>query len=148
MLGGDGASPRAIQRVFGEHDLALPRRDAAHLRQDFARECVGRDNHPPRDDAATVGCQVMTIGRHRPNPFHPHARIKLNAALQRGANHAADIFERMIRSIAGDEPADEVGANVELLEDLPPRPELDALAVLGGERYFLAHSLFFAVAVG
>jgi hypothetical protein len=38
----------------------------------------------------------------------------------------------MIRSIAGDEPADEVGANVELLEDFPPRPELDALAVLGG----------------
>jgi hypothetical protein len=28
------------------------------------------------------------------------------------------------------------------------RPELDALAVLGGEHDFLAHSLFFAVAVG
>src|SRR4029077_17691186 len=100
------------------------------------------------DDAATIGCHVMTIGRHRSNPFHAHARIQLNATLQRCADHAADIFERMIRSIAGDEPADEVGANVELLEDFPPRPELDALAVPGGEHNFLAHSLFFAVGVG
>ena len=54
----------------------------------------------------------------------------------------------MIGSIVRDEPADEVGANVELLKDFPPRPELDALAVLGGEHYFLAHSLFLALGVG
>jgi hypothetical protein len=149
LLGGDDASPRAIQRVLGEHDLALPRRDAAHLWQQLARERVGRDDHAPGDDAATVGCHVMTIGRNRSNPVHAHARIQLNATLQRCADHAADILERMmIRSIAGDEPTDEVGADVELLEDFPPRPELDALAVLGGEHDFLAHSLFLAVRVG
>jgi hypothetical protein len=48
----------------------------------------------------------------------------------------------MIRSIAGDEPADEVGANVELLEDFPARSKLDALAVLGGKHDLSLCKLF------
>jgi hypothetical protein len=147
LLGGDGTSPRAIERVLCEHDLALPRRDAAHFRKQCARERVGRDNHSPGDDAAAAGCHVVTIGRHRSNPFHTHARIQLNATLQRCADHAADIFEWMIRSISRDEPPDKVSANVELLEDRLPWPELDALAVLRAKHDFLANSLFFALGV-
>ena len=53
----------------------------------------------------------------------------------------------MIGSIARDEAPDKVSANVELLEDFLPRPELDSLAVLGAEHDFLANSLFFAFGV-
>ena len=147
LLSGDGASPRAIERVLGKHDLALPRRDAAHFRQQFARERVGRDNHATGHDAAAVGGDIMTIGRQRSDPFHAHARVQLNATLQRRADHAADILEGMVCSIARDEPPEKVGANVEFLEDFLPWPELDALAVLGAEHDFLANSLFFALGV-
>ena len=75
-VGGDDAAARPIRDVFRDDDLALIRLDGRELRQQVAREGIGRDDDAAPDDGSAIGDNSMPIRLLRDDAAHLGPRLE------------------------------------------------------------------------
>src|SRR5262249_23656021 len=115
------------------------------LRQQSTGEGVGCDNHTPSLEPAAVCFDAEDTGTSAGQRRDATVRIEFDPGAERTLEQAAHVLERVIGAVAWNETREIGCVEPELRADPPARPELDALAVLGGEGDLVAERLFLSL---